>query len=146
MNAVVRKLCRPFQLKSWKRSVFSVPLYCGRGRSAGEQVASARLERAAKPPHSSGPSTACQAGRVPSASYCESATSMGDTPLSAASDAQIIACPRCVAQLTFVRTYPSHIDACGFESYHLDCPTCDARLECFIDPIDEEPLLSQTAT
>jgi hypothetical protein len=70
---------------------------------------------------------------------------MSETSLSTAPDVQIIACPRCVAQLTFARNYPSRIDACGFESYRLDCPTCSARLECFIDPTDEELLLSQTA-
>jgi hypothetical protein len=54
------------------------------------------------------------------------------------------ACPQCVTQLTFSKSYPSRIDACGFETYSLDCPACAARLECFVDPADEALLFSQT--
>jgi len=70
---------------------------------------------------------------------------MNEIPLSTALDAQIVACPRCVAHLTFFRNHPFRIDACGFESYSLDCPTCYAQLEGLIDPVDEALLLSQTA-
>jgi hypothetical protein len=69
---------------------------------------------------------------------------MTETSLSTASDAQIIACPRCAVWLTFARSYPSRIDACGFENYSLNCPKCYARFEGFIDPADEALLLSQT--
>jgi hypothetical protein len=69
---------------------------------------------------------------------------MSETSLSTASDAQIIACPRCAAGLTFVGNYPSRIAACGFESYNLNCPQCYARFEGLIDATDEALLLSQT--
>jgi hypothetical protein len=54
------------------------------------------------------------------------------------------ACPQCVTQLMFSKSYPSRIDACGFETYSLNCPACAARLECLVDPADETLLLSQT--
>jgi hypothetical protein len=51
-------------------------------------------------------------------------------------------CPQCVTPLNFSKSYPSRIDACGFETYSLDCPTCTARLQCIVDPADEALLLS----
>jgi hypothetical protein len=71
--------------------------------------------------------------------------SMSEALFSAASDAQVIACPRCGTGWSFARSYPSRIDSCGFENYSLNCPKCYARFEGFIDPTDEALLLSQTA-
>ena len=68
--------------------------------------------------------------------------SRGATPLSTVSHAQFVGCPRCAARLMFSRLQPPRIDACGFESYSLDCPECDAALAGVIDPADEALLLS----
>lgn len=54
-------------------------------------------------------------------------------------------CPQCVTSLKFSKNYPSRIDACGFETYSLECPTCAARLECLVDPADEALFLSRAA-
>jgi hypothetical protein len=45
--------------------------------------------------------------------------------------------------LTFWRSNPPQIDACGFESYRLDCPECGAALAGIIDPADDALLLSE---
>jgi C4-type Zn-finger protein len=61
------------------------------------------------------------------------------------SDAQVIACPACSAQLTFHRSNSPHIDECGFESYSLECKECGVPLAGIIDPFDETLLLTQIA-
>ncbi len=43
----------------------------------------------------------------------------------------------------FCRSRTPRIDACGFESYSLECQECGARLAGIIDPYDEELLLSE---
>jgi hypothetical protein len=53
------------------------------------------------------------------------------------------ACPACGAPVTFSRTDTPCIDACGFESYSLECHECGARLAGIIDPLDDELLLSE---
>lgn len=77
---------------------------------------------------------------------------MSDTLLSAGldeqagSDEQIIACPRCAAPLTFSQACLSRIEACGFENYSLDCPTCYSHLEGLFDPADGALILSETTS
>lgn len=56
---------------------------------------------------------------------------------------QVVACPKCDAQLTFCRSQSSQIDSCGFESYSLECKECRARLVGIVDPDDEKLLLSE---
>jgi hypothetical protein len=56
--------------------------------------------------------------------------------------AQVIACPKCDAQLLFFRSRTPRIDSCGFESYRLECKQCAAALAGIIDPSDETLLLS----
>jgi hypothetical protein len=58
---------------------------------------------------------------------------------------ELIACPLCRAQLTFWRSDVPFIDACGFESYHLDCDACGASLGGIVDPADDRLLLSAIA-
>ena len=53
------------------------------------------------------------------------------------------ACPACAALVTFSRTSTPRIDACGFESYRLECHECGARLAGIIDPLDDDLLLSE---
>ena len=54
-----------------------------------------------------------------------------------------VACPACAALVTFSRTSTPPIDACGFESYSVECHECGARLAGIIDPLDDELLLSE---
>jgi hypothetical protein len=58
-------------------------------------------------------------------------------------DTQAPACPGCGAQLTFGRSATPPIDACGFESYRLECHACGAPLAGIIDPADDALLLSE---
>jgi hypothetical protein len=67
-----------------------------------------------------------------------------ERPIKAA-DGQIVACPRCSAHLVFSRSYNPRIDACGFESYSLECKECGAALAGIIDPADEALLLADLA-
>jgi hypothetical protein len=60
-------------------------------------------------------------------------------------EAELISCPHCRAQLTFGRSRTPLIDACGFESYHLDCDTCGTPLGGIVDPADDALLLSAQA-
>ena len=52
-------------------------------------------------------------------------------------------CPNCHARLRFHRSPTPDIDACGFESYRLDCRECGAALAGIIDPADDALLLSE---
>lgn len=61
------------------------------------------------------------------------ATSACDSPL----------CPKCRAGLNFRRSQTPAIDACGFESYQLDCRECGATLAGIIDPADDALLLAE---
>jgi hypothetical protein len=53
-----------------------------------------------------------------------------------------VVCSNCCAPLEFHRSQTPAIDACGFESYHLQCDACGAPLGGVIDPADDELLLS----
>jgi len=53
-----------------------------------------------------------------------------------------IGCPRCADALVFSRDGKARFDACGFESYRLDCGSCDAVLTVVVDPYDEALLVS----
>jgi len=55
---------------------------------------------------------------------------------------RVVECPRCVEPLVFWRNGAARIDACGFESYRLDCGRCDAALTGIVDPYDEALLVS----
>jgi hypothetical protein len=55
---------------------------------------------------------------------------------------QIVMCPHCRLHFRFYRDGWPNIDECGFESYTLECPRCDAALRGFIDPADDKLLLS----
>ena len=68
-----------------------------------------------------------------------------NTTAEAAEAVELIACPHCGAQLMFGRSRIPLIDACGFESYHLDCDTCGTPLGGVIDPADDALLLSALA-
>jgi hypothetical protein len=59
---------------------------------------------------------------------------------------EALSCPKCGAGLPFVRRGAMQIDACGFESYHLECDSCNARLAGIVDPCDEALLLSELAS
>jgi hypothetical protein len=59
---------------------------------------------------------------------------------------QVIACPRCGAELMFRRSLRPLIDSCGFESYSFACRECAAPLGGIIDPCDDTLLLSELAT
>ncbi|HTY55345.1 MAG TPA: hypothetical protein VMB26_09095 [Candidatus Binataceae bacterium] len=52
-------------------------------------------------------------------------------------------CPHCHAGLGFRRSQTPNIDACGFESYRLDCRECGAALAGIIDPADDALLLTE---
>jgi hypothetical protein len=56
---------------------------------------------------------------------------------------QLVACPHCRLTFRFYRSSSPHIDECGFESYSLECPRCDAPLRGIIDPADDKLLLSE---
>jgi uncharacterized protein with PIN domain len=51
-------------------------------------------------------------------------------------------CPNCNSRLVFHRSQIPDFDACGFESYKLQCSACGATLAGVIDPADETLLLS----
>lgn len=57
----------------------------------------------------------------------------------------IVACPTCNAALAFRRSSASQIDACGFESYRLECTECGAPLAGIVDPSDDTLLLTEMA-
>ena len=57
---------------------------------------------------------------------------------------QLVSCPHCHMNFRFYRSSYPHIDECGFESYSLECPRCDAPLRGIIDPADGRLLLSET--
>jgi len=65
--------------------------------------------------------------------------------LSTASAAPIVACPACSARLAFQRNSMPRIDACGFESYSLECKECGVPLAGIVDPFDDTLLLSEMA-
>jgi hypothetical protein len=48
-----------------------------------------------------------------------------------------INCPGCAEPLVFDRDGTTRIDACGFESFRLDCGRCGAILTGFLDPYDD---------
>jgi len=54
-----------------------------------------------------------------------------------------VTCPHCDGLLTFRRSHPPFIDACGFESYRLECPQCGAAFTGIIDPADDALILSE---
>jgi hypothetical protein len=56
--------------------------------------------------------------------------------------AQVVACPRCNARLTFHRDPNPQIDACGFESCRLQCTECETMLGGVVDPLDDTVLVS----
>jgi hypothetical protein len=62
---------------------------------------------------------------------------------SALSSVDLIACPRCDAQLIFSRRPFPLIDSSGFESYSIECGQCGAELVGVIDPFDNQLLLSE---
>ena len=55
----------------------------------------------------------------------------------------VIGCPKCTAQLIFYRSNMPRIDACGFESYSLECEKCGAAFAGIVDPFDDTLLLSE---
>jgi hypothetical protein len=59
--------------------------------------------------------------------------------------AQAVACPKCHARLAFSRSREPFIDACGFESYALECRECGASLAGIVDPLDDALLISELA-
>jgi hypothetical protein len=59
--------------------------------------------------------------------------------------AQAVACPKCQARFVFCRSPKPLIDACGFESYALECHECGAPLAGIVDPFDETLLISEMA-
>ena len=65
--------------------------------------------------------------------------------LRAATKRSQAACPQCVTPLKLSKNHPSRIDACGFETYTVDCSTCLTRLDCFVDPTDDALILSRAA-
>ena len=65
--------------------------------------------------------------------------------LTAASAAAIVACPACSARLAFRRNGMPRIDACGFESYSLECKECGVLFAGIVDPFDDTLLLSEMA-
>jgi hypothetical protein len=52
-------------------------------------------------------------------------------------------CPKCLAQIDFRRSAHPDIDACGFESYQIECQQCGATLAGIIDPLDNALLLTE---
>jgi uncharacterized protein YbaR (Trm112 family) len=65
--------------------------------------------------------------------------------LTKASALPVLACPACSTGLAFHRHSTPHIDACGFESYSLECEKCGAALAGIVDPFDDTLLLSEIA-
>ncbi len=65
--------------------------------------------------------------------------------LTTASAAPVLACPACHAALAFHRNSMPRIDACGFESYSLQCNECGVPFAGIVDPFDDTLLLSETA-
>ena len=63
-----------------------------------------------------------------------------------APEPQVVACPRCGAELIFRRSPRPLIDSCGFESYSFACGECAAALGGIVDPCDDTLLLSELAT
>jgi len=59
--------------------------------------------------------------------------------------AQAVACPKCHAHFVFCRSRKPFIDACGFESYALECHECGVSLAGIVDPFDETLLISEMA-
>jgi hypothetical protein len=59
--------------------------------------------------------------------------------------AQSVACPKCHARFAFSRSHEPFIDACGFESYALECHECGASLAGIVDPFDDTLLISELA-
>ncbi len=59
--------------------------------------------------------------------------------------APVVACPACSARLAFRRNSLSRIDACGFESYSLECKECGVPFAGIVDPFDDTLLLSEMA-
>ncbi len=57
---------------------------------------------------------------------------------------RIIDCPKCTKPLVFCRNGTPHMDACGFESYLLDCGRCNGVLVGVVDPYDEGLLVSMS--
>jgi hypothetical protein len=57
----------------------------------------------------------------------------------------VIGCPKCTARLMFCRSRTPQIDACGFESYRLECKECGLPLAGIVDPFDDTLLLSEMA-
>jgi DNA-directed RNA polymerase subunit RPC12/RpoP len=57
----------------------------------------------------------------------------------------VIECPKCTARLMFCRSSTPQIDACGFESYSLECEECGAPFAGIVDPCDDTLLLSEMA-
>jgi hypothetical protein len=49
----------------------------------------------------------------------------------------VLECPKCTTPLLFRRSCGPSIDGCGFESYRLDCPECDATVAGIVDPFDD---------
>jgi hypothetical protein len=62
--------------------------------------------------------------------------------LSAEASAHATACPNCNSRFVFRRSETPTFDACGFESYSLQCSACGAALAGIIDPADQSLLLS----
>jgi hypothetical protein len=52
-----------------------------------------------------------------------------------------VVCPQCDAQLTWHASPTPQIDACGLESFRLQCTQCGASLAGVIDPYDDAVLL-----
>jgi hypothetical protein len=63
----------------------------------------------------------------------------------AAQDTQRVVCPTCRTPLMFSRVPHPLIDACGFESYRMQCDECRRELAGIIDPADDMLLLSDIA-
>ena len=64
---------------------------------------------------------------------------------SAALGAQAVACPTCSVRFVFCRSRNPVIDACGFESYALECHECGASLAGIVDPFDDTLSLADLA-
>jgi hypothetical protein len=56
--------------------------------------------------------------------------------------ARAIVCPQCDARLTWRASPTPQIDACGLESFRLQCTQCRASLVGVVDPYDDAALLS----
>jgi hypothetical protein len=65
--------------------------------------------------------------------------------LTKASALPILACPACSAGLAFHRSSTPQFDACGFESYSLECKECGVPFAGIVDPFDDTLLLSEMA-